>query len=189
MPANNSVCIHFSAVLHPVPRTKYKARPTKVNANRSRYKMLISPHDAVRHTMWYRAYMHWQFCISHRAEVTDVFRETVFFSIFFKYRSFNPLLLLFLFVVCICLHVFVFMLQYIYFITYYVRLPCPVYERRRLYERTVDTGLCPPLCGLFLPGSSSWAPAGMGKGGHMPPPLENCVKHYFLRHSWHCTPR
>jgi len=36
----------------------------------------------------------------------------------------------------------------------YVRLPCPVYERRRLYERTVDTGLCPPLCGLFLPGSS-----------------------------------
>ena len=35
-----------------------------------------------------------------------------------------------------------------------VRLPCPVYERRRLYERTVDTGLCPPLCGLFLPGSS-----------------------------------
>jgi len=36
----------------------------------------------------------------------------------------------------------------------HVRLPCPVYERRRLYERTVDTGLCPPLCGLFLPGSS-----------------------------------
>jgi len=28
----------------------------------------------------------------------------------------------------------------------------------------------------------AWAPAGMGKGGHMPP-LENCVKHYFLRHS------
>ena len=36
----------------------------------------------------------------------------------------------------------------------HVSLPCPVYERRRLYERTVDTGLCPPLCGLFLPGSS-----------------------------------
>jgi len=36
----------------------------------------------------------------------------------------------------------------------HVRLPCPVYERRRLYERTVDTDLCLPLCGLFPPGSS-----------------------------------
>ena len=35
-----------------------------------------------------------------------------------------------------------------------VSLPCPVYERRRLYERTVDTSLYLPLGGLLPPGSS-----------------------------------